>query len=240
MFSRFMVLCILLLSGCSTVQVNQPAAAPRQGSSDDALPAGWARYQDRDLIYHRYYRLAFPEQIGALKRGRVTNHDEKGLNSSVVYHGPEHNLTITFYVEPAGKYSHEQYFAGCIKAIQHVHPNAEGVNHGSLNIGQDEQKKGLFAFFIIPGLPEYQSVLLVFKAGPIFLKYRASYEAVPEAVDYGLKQINEVQKNITLLPSDNEGHHRSMPSIMIPVPSTLSYAGTGKDVNNHGSLFSSQ
>lgn len=139
----------------------------------------FANTTDNSYI-HSYSGTYFPEKIGSLTKGSVTEYDNTGKNISVAY--SNQNMELTHYVYPAytakGNYiPFDKHFFAYIDAIKKAYQDVEMIEDIIVTIGKNTGRLALFQFTTNFNFTEQEvfSYFYLFKDKGWFIKLRITF-----------------------------------------------------------------
>lgn len=178
---HMLVLVLVCAAGCATQAGGQGAP---EGEANRPEDHGAIR-PDADLS-HMASGMRFPIEVAGLLRVGMSRYDKRGDDVSVGYHHLDNTmaLTATVYIFPADRYGGDidVQFSEARDAVLRNRQGAELLAQGDMQLFQrGEYKTGRRAHFSVKDpsgqRPMMVSHLFLFRHGPWFIKYRATFPA---------------------------------------------------------------
>ena len=170
-FARLLaVVGLALLAGCGTAQKKGPT---------------FTQASEEAPLVHALSGFAFPERIGAFRRGPVLRYNNAGDDVSVGYDEDSAEIVATLYVYPTHGRTLEAEFAARQHEVSQAHPDAQLISSGNVAVTPKRisapSASYTFAVEVAGGEQQLRSELLVAQAGNWFVEYRISYPAENQA-----------------------------------------------------------
>ncbi len=149
-----------------------------------------------DPYVHREAGIAFPQQVGAFRRGKIYEYDAQGADASVGYKPPEQFGEMTVYVYPAHGAPCRRWFDGADRATMGRKGAAHAAEAAPMRLLPESVPDQLSARYTLAAgalgfdHPELASFTWVgcIPGGKWVVKYRGSFLAAEAARADGLAE----------------------------------------------------